>query len=35
MAERFLSHLKETMRAVDFPACCTRRASGAGPDHNR
>jgi len=27
MAARFLAHLKETMRAANFPACCTRRVA--------
>ena len=27
MAARFLAHLRETMRAADFPACCTRRVA--------
>jgi hypothetical protein len=25
MAARFLAHMKESMAAADFPACCTRR----------
>jgi hypothetical protein len=35
MGARFVAHLTESMEAADFPACCTRRLAGPGPDHQR